>query len=112
MADALDSKSSDRKVVGVQVPPPVLLALGPGRSVNDSSPFFRGTQAQPTCNGCLRMPRDCAARHPIVWAGDLSSGRYQPSLATCKRSAAIRLTALRIARMVDSTVSVLAPVPR
>ncbi len=24
MADALDSKSSDRKVVGVQVPPPVL----------------------------------------------------------------------------------------
>jgi hypothetical protein len=27
MADALDSKSSDRKVVGVQVPPPVLLVL-------------------------------------------------------------------------------------
>ena len=25
MADALDSKSSDRKVVRVQVPPPVLL---------------------------------------------------------------------------------------
>jgi hypothetical protein len=25
LADALDSKSSDRKVVGVQVPPPVLL---------------------------------------------------------------------------------------
>lgn len=26
MADALDSKSSDRKVVWVQVPPPVLLS--------------------------------------------------------------------------------------
>lgn len=30
MADALDSKSSDRKVVGVQVPPPVLFFRGRG----------------------------------------------------------------------------------
>ena len=31
MADALDSKSSDRKIVWVQVPPPALLFLGHDR---------------------------------------------------------------------------------
>src|SRR5438552_2816317 len=31
MADALDSKSSDRKIVWVQVPPPALLFLGRDR---------------------------------------------------------------------------------
>jgi hypothetical protein len=111
MADALDSKSSDRKVVGVQVPPPVLWLLVVIVWSNHSADFF-----QTPCVAYIELfaqtPRDCAARHLSIWAGDLSSGRYQPSLATCNRSAAIRLTALRIARIVDSTVSVLAPVPR
>ena len=46
LADALDSKSSDRKVVGVQVPPPVLFhskdlgKFGPKNSSINKLPDF------------------------------------------------------------------------
>ncbi len=43
MADALDSKSSDRKVVWVQVPPPVLLSSKDLRRFGVSLFLFRWT---------------------------------------------------------------------
>ena len=62
LADALDSKSSDRKVVGVQVPPPVPF---PDKELRKLavSPRFVSRRKEGNWRAVLSLPELCRCAH-------------------------------------------------